>query len=83
MFPVISLKYRFVSIKNKVGRNNVMPDNVLTELSAFRREIESGFNFKLDNEDYAIIIRTDTVTELPPMRMSELKQLGVQNGDNV
>ena len=69
--------------KEQMGRNNVMPDNVLTELSAFRREIESGFNFKLDNEEYAIIIRTDTVTELPPMRMTELQQLGVQNNDNV
>lgn len=69
--------------KEQMGRNNVMPENVLSELSAFRREIESGFNFKLDNEEYAIIIRTDTVSELPPMRMFELQELGIQSSDNV
>jgi multidrug efflux pump subunit AcrB len=63
------------------GRNNLTMNNVLNELTSFRKEIESGFNFKQDNEEYEIIIRTDTVTKLLPMRMSDLEQLEISNND--
>jgi multidrug efflux pump subunit AcrB/ABC-type multidrug transport system ATPase subunit len=64
-----------------VGRNNVTMVNVMSELSAFRKEVESGFNFKHENDEYEIIIRTDTVTELPQMRMSELERLEIRNNE--
>lgn len=67
--------------KEQMGRNSVLPENVLSELNGFEREVESGMNFKLDNDEYSIIIRTDTVDELPPMRMYELQELGIQNSD--
>jgi multidrug efflux pump subunit AcrB/ABC-type multidrug transport system ATPase subunit len=63
------------------GRNNVTMTNVMSELTSFNREVESGFNFKQNNEEYGIIIRTDTVAELPPMRMKDLEELDVQNSD--
>lgn len=64
-----------------IGRNNITLTNVMSELSSFKKEVESGFNFKHNNDEYEIIIRTDTVTELPPMRMSDLEELEVQNSE--
>lgn len=64
-----------------VGRNNVTMNNVMTELTSFRKEVESGFNYKYDNDEYEIIIRTDTVTDLPAMRLSDLEKLEVQNSE--
>ena len=63
------------------GRNNIPMNNVLSELTAFRKEIESGFNYKQDNEEYEIIIRTDTVSELPPMRLNDLERLEISSND--
>jgi multidrug efflux pump subunit AcrB/ABC-type multidrug transport system ATPase subunit len=63
------------------GRNNVSMVNVMSELTSFKKEIQSGFNFKQNNDEYEIIIRTDTVTELPAMRMSDLEELEVQNNE--
>lgn len=64
-----------------VGRNDVSMTNVMSELSAFRKEVESGFNFKHENDEYEIIIRTDTVTDLSPMRMSDLERLEIRNAE--
>lgn len=64
-----------------VGRNNITMNNVMSELSSFRKEVQSGFNFKQDNDEYEIIIRTDTVAELSPMRMDDLERLEVRSGD--
>nr|HPR32827.1 efflux RND transporter permease subunit [Prolixibacteraceae bacterium] len=63
------------------GRNNVTMNNVMSELTSFRKEIQSGFYFKQDNDEYEIIIRTDTVSELPPMRLTDLQELGIRNND--
>ncbi|MFA9388876.1 MAG: efflux RND transporter permease subunit [Prolixibacteraceae bacterium] len=61
------------------GRNNVTMNNVMSELSSFKKEVQSGFNYIHDNDEYEIIIRTDTVEELPKMRMSDLEQLEIRN----
>ena len=63
------------------GRNNVTMTNVMSELTSFRKEVQSGFNFIHNNEEYEIIIRTDTVSELPPMRMSDLEELEIRNNE--
>ena len=63
------------------GRNNVPITNVVSELSSFKKEVESGFYFKQGDDEYSIIIRTDTAKELPPMRMYNLQQLGIQSSD--
>jgi multidrug efflux pump subunit AcrB/ABC-type multidrug transport system ATPase subunit len=69
-----------LSFDNEItGRNNISMASVINELSGFRREVESGFNFKHDNEEYEIIIRTDTLADLPPMRMSELEKLEIRS----
>ena len=65
------------------GRNNISMNNVASELSGFRREVQSGFNFKHDNEEYEIIIRTDTLTQLPPMRMRDLEELEIRSESGV
>lgn len=63
------------------GRNNIAMRNVMNELSSFRKEVESGFNFKQGDQEYEIIIRTDTLTELTPMRMYDLEKLEIQSDD--
>jgi multidrug efflux pump subunit AcrB/ABC-type multidrug transport system ATPase subunit len=63
------------------GRNNVSMTNVMSELSSFRKEVESGFYYQHNNEEYAIVIRTDTVKELSPMRMTDLEDLEIQNSE--
>ncbi|MBN1924980.1 MAG: efflux RND transporter permease subunit, partial [Prolixibacteraceae bacterium] len=65
-----------------VGRNNISMTNVMGELTSFRKEIESGFYFKHNDDEYEIIIRTDTVQEMQPMRMSDLQELGIRNDQN-
>jgi multidrug efflux pump subunit AcrB/ABC-type multidrug transport system ATPase subunit len=67
--------------KELTGRNNVTMTNVLGELSSFKKEVQSGFYFKKDNNEYEITIRTDTVKELPSMRLSDLQELEVQNSE--
>lgn len=68
--------------KENTGRNNVTMSNVMNELSSFSKEVESGFSFKQNNQEYAIIIRTDTVAELSPMRMKDLEEMDIQNSDS-
>ncbi|MDA3929904.1 MAG: efflux RND transporter permease subunit [Prolixibacteraceae bacterium] len=67
--------------KESTGRNNVTMVNVMQELTSFKKEVASGFNFKHEDDEYEIIIRTDTVTELSPMRMSDLEKLEIQNAE--
>lgn len=64
-----------------IGRNNIGLNNVLSELTSFKKEIESGFNYKQNNEEYEIIIRTDTISDLPPMRFSDLERLEINNNE--
>lgn len=63
------------------GRNNITMNNVMSELSSFKKEVESGFNFKQDNDEYEIIIRTDTLTDLPAMRLSDLERIEIKTND--
>jgi multidrug efflux pump subunit AcrB/ABC-type multidrug transport system ATPase subunit len=63
------------------GRNNIAMTNVMRELSSFSKEVESGFNFKQGDEEYEIIIRTDTLSDLPAMRMADLEKLEIQSDD--
>jgi multidrug efflux pump subunit AcrB/ABC-type multidrug transport system ATPase subunit len=67
--------------KEMTGRNNIAMTNVMRELSSFRKEVESGFNFKQGDEEYEIIIRTDTISDLPSMRMADLEKLEIQSDD--
>jgi multidrug efflux pump subunit AcrB len=73
--PEVHLKFD----NQLTGRNDVTMVNVMSELTSFKKEVQSGFTFKQDNTDYEIIIRTDTVTELPAMRLSDLQELEVTN----
>ncbi len=66
-----------------MGRKNVTLQNISSELGSFRKEIESGFQYKQGNDEYEIIIRLDTLTEIPPNRMRDLQELGIQNSDGV
>ena len=63
------------------GRNNISMSNVMNELSSFKKEVESGFNFKQGDDEYEIIIRTDTLVDLPAMRMSDLERLEIKTND--
>jgi len=76
--PEVDLKFD----PELTGRNNMAMNNVMNELTSFNKEVESGLKFKQNNEEYNIIIRTDTVSELPPMRMHDLEELNVQNSDS-
>ena len=67
--------------KEMIGRNNLTMMNVMNELSSFKKEVESGFNFKQNNNEYEIIIRTDTLVDLKPMRLTDLEELEIRNGD--
>jgi multidrug efflux pump subunit AcrB/ABC-type multidrug transport system ATPase subunit len=75
--PEVHLKFD----TEMAGRSNVSMQNVMGELTSFRKEVESGFTFKHNNEEYEIIIRTDTVQKLEPMRLSDLQQLSIQNDE--
>ena len=66
-----------------MGRKNISLQNVSSELSAFRKEIESGFQFKQGNEEYEIVIRLDTTAKILPNRMKDLQELGITSSDNV
>jgi ABC-type multidrug transport system ATPase subunit/predicted RND superfamily exporter protein len=66
-----------------MGRKNVTLQNISSELGSFRKEIESGFQYKQGNDEYEIIIRLDTLTEIPPNRMKDLQELGIQSSDGV
>jgi len=65
---------------------NISPNNVLNELSSFRREVASGGQLKVDNESYDIIIKTvddERLDEVPPKTMLDLQQLNVSNAQGV
>jgi multidrug efflux pump subunit AcrB/ABC-type multidrug transport system ATPase subunit len=66
-----------------IGQNNITMANVSNELTSFKKEVESGFYYKQDNDEYEIIIRTDTATELPAMRLTDLEQLEIENDETV
>lgn len=65
-----------------LSKNNITLQSISSELKSFDKEIESGFNFKTDNEEYEIIIRMDTVTELDPNSMIDLQKLEVENTES-
>jgi multidrug efflux pump subunit AcrB/ABC-type multidrug transport system ATPase subunit len=75
--PEVHLKFD----SQLTGRNNVTMVNVMSELTSFKKEVQSGFNFKQNYDEYEIVIRTDTVQELPPMRLTDLQELEVQNSE--
>jgi multidrug efflux pump subunit AcrB/ABC-type multidrug transport system ATPase subunit len=77
--PEVHLKFD----SQLIGQNNVSMSSVSGELSSFKSEVESGFYYKQDNDEYDIIIRTDTVSELPAMRLTDLQKLEIENGDDV
>ncbi len=64
-------------------RNKIKLSNVSAELGTFQKEIESGYKFKQDNEEYEIVIKTDTVKEVEPNTLSDLDKLEVENSDGV
>jgi multidrug efflux pump subunit AcrB len=64
-----------------MGRNNITLANISTELNSFKKEIESGFQYKQGNDEYEIIIKTDTISEVQPNRLSDLETLDIESTD--
>lgn len=64
-----------------MGRLNMSLANVSSELNSFKKEVESGFQYKQGNEEYEIIIRLDTATEESVNRMRDLEQLTIESDD--
>ncbi len=60
-------------------RNSISLTEVNSELSSFKKEIESGYKFTSNNQEYDIIIRLDTMEEIPPNTMLDLEELEIEN----
>ncbi len=58
----------------------VTPQNVLSELSTFRNEIQSGGMLRVDNEEYDIVMKQENPyddDEIPPKTYEDLEGLNV------
>jgi multidrug efflux pump subunit AcrB/ABC-type multidrug transport system ATPase subunit len=64
-------------------RNSIKLSSVSSELASFKKEMESGYKFKQDNEEYEIVIKLDTVQEINPNTMNDLSALEIENSEGV
>lgn len=64
-------------------RNKIKLSSVSSELASFKKEIESGYQFKQDNEEYEIVIKMDTTQEINPNTLNDLSVLEIENSEGV
>lgn len=68
---------------DQMERNKIKPENINAELRSFSKQIESGFVFKQNHEEYEIVIKLDTATEIIPNSLNDLNTLDIENSEGV